>query len=1463
MSTLPCISDEATKGGLDERGRHALGPPRTRLLKAVTSPVHVGSERPLTQKSDPDDQVYEPTPRSPQQSHEEQGHHKTIGQTQSGLQREPAHSTRTDVSHEAWRLAAHTSTVGASSPQSQPRSASSAVPLALPARPRLRKRRSSRYDGPFDDHTGSRHLRQIHSTDSRKSERGSTGINASVLDSYPWTGQHPEDELSEHNVKNGLFSKQQVLNESNTARSGLWPHVKNPAGLQALSCLFISAQQKRQDAAILSTTSTFRPPPRVALTDSKRSNWLSDLADDKVPLRRLSRTIPHGVRGRDLLDACLNHRIPLPRAIWLAKCVGANELRAFRRKGISRAVAADNESRWIRDWTSILESFMECTLYETPRGEQTARARYVLQLVSCLYTEGLLDHAHVLDWTLETIAGSQWNSLPMALLVADIFWKPLTRNFGNGQRLMHLLLNRVSTLRNVVQESIRPLRARIILYCQRLVSRNQTFLLQHFDWRPLVSHLGVGLSGLAERSYRTNSPRNAVSGADSETSILSIIEKLSTAHLASSTDDLLRERNGVSVNTEVFVDTLFRWSCSMYCHFSQRQHVALRALRRMTETSKLSSAMIYDSLQRIEVYDDVATPALNRLLANLVTAQAFDPGIYLRSLVSTGALSGMSYEEIRKSCITSFLLDVPMDPQNNTVLNFRNQLLRHGRIRVNEAEQIQHIKIAVAVQLPRFFGNYIRTDQSQPAGPLRDSLAVSITVQAHLSHWILQDVASTFAEWRKSVPDARLSVTEVVFLLGFFRKTSDYVGLVRLIQICLPFSEVDVLLVIVDSIFGDCSTLLAMHALSFLFKSSLGRYQAIRREEPPSKDLVLSLHKVAQLCSTENEHSTQYWQQELDILKQSAGVTVCTPASEGLLDSNQEAPHEMEDEIEQIFSSGTAMDRQSIELVFETIITRFKRYEKDVQIHVWTSAEHLKRLREYGEEQFDELMERWVRSQMMTDKDRISLRILEPALVGCTCLALSKLISCSLKLLAAQTGDVETSIMSALDILELINNDDEETTALELPLQPNNECATPTFRLQALSHLQALRYRTRAEEARRILRLTFQVTTVISESSSPTSARFEAICAALELLETLRSSIVEYPEEAVAIGKEYGTGSALMTRLVYKIVNPRAKPNLDQVSSVQIVQHMFENVNAFNIGLYRFATAAVVHGKCREDAISDALTTSLFGAAKSAAVAGKAFWPDLVADLPADLPVALRLREYSEKALLTESTSTNKDMHHTPREYVDFYQTHERILAKTAATIPSKGVLSIATSITAALRSFTQILTSTSLHESTTAHHSSLNPRAHALAYLSHIHHASFQPLDTHPASTANLLIALCTLYAHSLNTLPPLTTSYIHDLLCYFLIDLPRSTLAYIARRLDGLTRHNPQIRFLLDIHEDPNGWLRLTTSTASGPAETSRETHAAFHLHPWELLPEAMPNIGANDAAVDLKLFGARRVS
>lgn len=201
------------------------------------------------------------------------------------------------------------------------------------------------------------------------------GLFSGRADFFPWSGHHHEDDWSSESASKGIWEKQSSA-EMSSARTAIFPSLKQKTGLNALSSIFMGVLNQRRQRGQVTAPSTFKPPPRVTLTDTKREVWLKDLANPSTPLRRLSRTIPHGIRGRALLDQCLNKKVPTERAVWLAKCVGANEIRANKRKGVNGAVVIGGEYKWCRDWTMFVEQFVDSVMNAAGKDGWKANVTY-------------------------------------------------------------------------------------------------------------------------------------------------------------------------------------------------------------------------------------------------------------------------------------------------------------------------------------------------------------------------------------------------------------------------------------------------------------------------------------------------------------------------------------------------------------------------------------------------------------------------------------------------------------------------------------------------------------------------------------------------------------------------------------------------------------------------------------------------------------------------------------------------------------------------------------------------------------------------------------------------------------------------------------------------------------------------------------------------------------------------------
>lgn len=82
---------------------------------------------------------------------------------------------------------------------------------------------------------------------------------------------------------------------------------------------------RRNDRSAELQQSTFKLPGRAAFNDYRRAAWIKDLANPEIPLQKLGRSVPSGIKGHDLLDMLISNNVIIPRALWYIRVLGGNE----------------------------------------------------------------------------------------------------------------------------------------------------------------------------------------------------------------------------------------------------------------------------------------------------------------------------------------------------------------------------------------------------------------------------------------------------------------------------------------------------------------------------------------------------------------------------------------------------------------------------------------------------------------------------------------------------------------------------------------------------------------------------------------------------------------------------------------------------------------------------------------------------------------------------------------------------------------------------------------------------------------------------------------------------------------------------------------------------------------------------------------------------------------------------------
>lgn len=571
--------------------------------------------------------------------------------------------------------------------------------------------------------------------------------------------------MNEQTTKQGHYDRTQVSqNESNTARPSLYVQLKHRSGLQVLSSVFTAVLERRQAHNKLTGSSTFKPPPRVTLTDNKREIWLRDLANPLVPLRRLSRTIPHGIRGKVLLDQCVSKWIPIGRAIWLAKCVGANEIRAFKRKGTSGILAQGLETKWVRDWTASVQQFLEGVIVACGHPEWKMKITYAVRLTARLFYEMLLDQDCFLDWYLLSLETASLDTLPVWLLMLGVYWDHLIRYRRRARRLAELLLLKYHLATSAEPKHlIKPLIERLVFLICKLAREQTSALVLPQCWdkyhelvraclspddtldRALLDSLSVRNRYLRPFTDQSRLDANRFSKR-------AITRALDLARSGHGISTLSEECLELSADRRQLILELLEWAATPFRHGLVRVYIAVRLLRRWKKLGIDTDTPILSFLVQSAQYDSpLEMGQIYHIVVELVRSQTFAVSRYLEWLVARGVIDDWKQDgtEPVPSDI-DLLLQLPMCRLPEHAQNLRNALLSRAGLASSEDATIRQVKSYVRQKLPALLWNDV-VNEDDPMDVETAPKFLTWTVKAEIGQWIRRAVSIRYKDSPKCV----------------------------------------------------------------------------------------------------------------------------------------------------------------------------------------------------------------------------------------------------------------------------------------------------------------------------------------------------------------------------------------------------------------------------------------------------------------------------------------------------------------------------------------------------------------------------------------------------------------------------------------------------------------------------------------------------------------------------------------
>jgi mediator of RNA polymerase II transcription subunit 12 len=732
-----------------------------------------------------------------------------------------------------------------------------------------------------------------------------------VLDFSPWTGNHPEDVLTETVVKNGYSDAPKNTNQSecNSAKASIWPSLsqKNRQGLSMLGYLFTAVIEKRQAMGRCTAPSTFKPPPRVTVTDTKREAWLRDLANPDVPLRKQSRTIPHGIRGKLLMEQCLSKAIPLQRAVWLAKCVGANELRAFRRKGVSGHAAASGEAKWVREWTVHVEQFLESVVGGCGQHEWQQKMNYAVKLGTAFFSEKLLEVDHYLDWIVTSLSEATLERLPIWTVLAQLYWKPITAYSKRGKALAEGILEHLHSITNAGLHVNAPLKEKLQKLVAVLAVNNRGCLISPYIWskyKTLLSPKAESGStsnssavNIARRNQRLATPLDR-SAAANGCPRLNLYCKLDHVGLDVDIERLLASCQSAVPDPVNLVMALLKWASTPYRTGDARIYIASRLIAQLREAGIDTDSALLDFLRDTTDLSHSSASNVHRVVVDLVRLQAFSVGRYLQWLISSGVLSSGV-----RSCASSLLVALPTAGLPLHVLNTRKTMMRRLGYPVDTEVAVSKISTSIDTALARS-----SFDRVEDAG-----LVEGLTMSEQYD--MVKHVCSRVATLAK---DDGLSLETFTLARDIIGRVGDLVELANIISAASTSDNAVLLAAACDTVNYNAESLAALGMFKSLLDTLSEQYLVVRSQQPLDQTFILALTGLAQRLP-ESGSLVKLLSDDLLICEQQNSVAVCSPASDSLI-GMQATSLESDSDIDAVFASGNTMDEQLMHRVFMRIM---------------------------------------------------------------------------------------------------------------------------------------------------------------------------------------------------------------------------------------------------------------------------------------------------------------------------------------------------------------------------------------------------------------------------------------------------------------------------------------------------------------------------------------------------------------
>ena len=1252
--------------------------------------------------------------------------------------------------------------------------------------------------------------------------------------------------------------------------------LRTKSGPKILSALLVSVLDHRQEHGLVTASSTFKPPPRVTLTDTKREAWLRDLGNSSVPLRRLSRTIPHGIRGKVLLDHCLGKDIPIPRALWLVKCVGANEIRAFKRKGNGGVFSVGGETKWVQDWTTHVQQFLEGLFSACGSSQWKDQVLYGFRLVSCIYEERLLDRGQYLDWLVRHLEQADLETLPLWLLLTRLHQQDLLASRQNSRRMAGAILEHLKDAHGPTKKAYSPLEQELVKEARSLMLSFPDSLLSPPAWNQhenIVREAVVAgdaslrkiCDDISTRNRVLSDPAMRFAGGNHDSPNQRIVNLLDSATVDFDYAGIAKSCMNVSKDYNVLVKTCIRWATSPHRFGTFRTYAAVAILKVWRDHDAPLQECIYELMLSDSEAEGIGHTEFYRLVAELIVTKQFSVGKYCQWLLARGTYH-KDGQVLRFE--TRLLQQIPLSGLPSHIQNLRRTLLSSVRCS-NQAEdaQVRHHQRQIIQRIPMLAALHNELSFETLSIQEKELSSSCMTVRFEIASWLCNLLlgrqrsrsSRKVTEPMPDQPTIILSTEEFHVIRTIFEQLEVHSIFVDVLKGFCRTKDVALLVAVTDTVNYHFDVFSALDATTALFDLLYSQAKVLPSFKDSDRAFTYGLQDLAARLPLKK---LEFRKLQKDVraleIKQSAAAP--SPISDTMIDAVQTGNSNFEDEMEQLLSNAVSIDEATLVRAFQSIVHRMQSSWDEQGASYERASELLARLRGFNPAYFDTLLSSWLDSLFVLSK-RPKLSAILPPMICQRILTLDLVLHRSKEIISRHNNE---AICVALDVLGLL-------TCMQDEHMPITGYRCYRFLGQRLLSLE--------RNLDVILSVAFKCIEVSESVEDPLRSQANRLLSGKACRSFMRMVLA-----FVAIKNQTPSQITPSAQTAIKgIIRQECSYSTRKMDIRERVLLIINIVSSLNVTLCQLEIVGLQ--ETTPDAtelISVILSEFLVEKATTSPGPPIEAWSRLVSALPPSC--ATTIRERGEQAILSGLDSdmniNSTDLAPCVRNLLDLVSATSYSLANTDS---GPFVQQVATKLVAAF-SLTTLLRDE--HKNREGNERKLVHFLSPILRLLVIHQSTIQ----NPRFDQEELAKICLSIAHLSDriadaSLPSLSNDVL-DLLSLFCGSLTELSRSKCLRALEeGRRRPSPSISRTFGMY-DPFDckWLQISRSattlaagSASGVAgkgagEEKPSTNSMaiggksinlepYHLRRWEMVQDATPSVAENDACISLTLFGARK--